>query len=553
MSEPQDRPPGRPLPPSRAGRPLPGAAGPARSGRPPRAARRPAPAAAPRPPRAEAPARQPPHPAATRRDGGPAGGRASRGPVAARRRHVVRGAGRRGRRLPARQQVRRADRPHPGRLRRIDEDRPAETPRDARNVLIVGSDTRGDLAPGEGTQGSGDDFVTGQRSDTVILAHLYGDSDKAQLISFPRDSWVTIPAYTDPDTGELVEEHEGKLNSAFEHGGPALLIRTIEQLSGAARRQLRADRLRGLPVDGRHARRRRGLPVAAGQGEGLRHRPRGRPPDDPGRAGARLRPPAQGAAARRPRPHRPPAAVHRRDRAQDAVDRARCSTRSSSTACSTSPPRRVQVDDDTSIDDLRDLAVRFRTFDAGGVIFSTRAGRPTPTRNRDAPVGRPARRGRRWPSCSATCATTSRPTPRRPRTTAPARRRSSCGPEAVRVKVYNGAGVTGLGRQAYDDLAAVGFQMVDAPDNRGSSARTTTVYHGPDRADSARTLAAAIPGSRIELDPALDPHARGRGRLRLQRRHARDRRRRALPRRHPLQRPPAAPAVKTAAEDPCAV
>ena len=31
----------------------------------------------------------------------------------------------------------------------ISEERPAETPRDARNILIVGSDTRGDLAAGE--------------------------------------------------------------------------------------------------------------------------------------------------------------------------------------------------------------------------------------------------------------------------------------------------------------------------------------------------------------------------------------------------------------------
>jgi anionic cell wall polymer biosynthesis LytR-Cps2A-Psr (LCP) family protein len=87
----------------------------------------------------------------------------------------------------------------------VGNERPAETPRDARNILIVGSDSRGDLAAGEGTQGRGEDFVTGQRSDTVILAHLYGDSDKAQLVSFPRDSWVTIPTYTSPETGELVE------------------------------------------------------------------------------------------------------------------------------------------------------------------------------------------------------------------------------------------------------------------------------------------------------------------------------------------------------------
>ncbi len=85
----------------------------------------------------------------------------------------------------------------------------------------------------------------------------------------------------------------------------------------------------------------------------------------------------------------------------------------------------------------------------------------------------------------------------------PAQDRLIVAPDAVRVQVYNGAGVTGLGRRAYDDLAAVGFRMAGTPGNRGSGATVTTVYHGPDRVDSAWALAAAIPGARTELDPAL--------------------------------------------------
>ncbi len=71
------------------------------------------------------------------------------------------------------------------------------------------------------------------------------------------------------------------------------------------------------------------------------------------------------------------------------------------------------------------------------------------------------------------------------------------------MKVYNGAGVKGLGRRAYEELGAVGFQLVGQPDDRGTTATTTTVFHGPDKADSARTLAAALPGARTELDPNL--------------------------------------------------
>ena len=37
--------------------------------------------------------------------------------------------------------------------------RPAAAPRNAENFLLVGSDSRGDLAAGEGVQGTGDNFV----------------------------------------------------------------------------------------------------------------------------------------------------------------------------------------------------------------------------------------------------------------------------------------------------------------------------------------------------------------------------------------------------------
>jgi LCP family protein required for cell wall assembly len=123
-------------------------------------------------------------------------------------------------------------------------DRSPDAPRNAQNILIVGSDSRGDLAAGQGTQGTGKTFVTGQRSDTVILAHLFGDADTAQLVSFPRDSWVTIPAHVD-ETGKPVAARESKLNSAFFEGGPALLIDTIEGLTG-----LHVDRYMQVDFDG---------------------------------------------------------------------------------------------------------------------------------------------------------------------------------------------------------------------------------------------------------------------------------------------------------------
>ena len=45
---------------------------------------------------------------------------------------------------------------------------------------------------------------------------------------------------------------------------------------------------------------------------------------------------------------------------------------------------------------------------------------------------------------------------------------------------------------------------VGVPGNRGSGATQTTITYGPDKADSARTLAAALPGSVVQEDPSLD-------------------------------------------------
>ena len=126
-----------------------------------------------------------------------------------------------------------------------EQQRPEPEQRDARTILVVGSDSRGDLAAGEGTQGTGEEFVEGQRSDTMILVHLYGDSDEAQLVSLPRDAWVTIPAHVDPVEGTPVPAGEAKLNAAFLQGGPALLVQTVEALSG-----LRIDHYAQIDFDG---------------------------------------------------------------------------------------------------------------------------------------------------------------------------------------------------------------------------------------------------------------------------------------------------------------
>src|SRR5664280_1491129 len=109
---------------------------------------------------------------------------------------------------------------------------PADSDGPAQDFLIVGSDTR-DFAGGQAFQASpgSAENVTGQRSDTVMLVHLPAGNTKATLVSFPRDSYVQIPAHPD-EKGRPQAPYLAKLNEAFSVGGPALLVQLVENLSG---------------------------------------------------------------------------------------------------------------------------------------------------------------------------------------------------------------------------------------------------------------------------------------------------------------------------------
>ncbi|WP_100448765.1 LCP family protein [Glycomyces xiaoerkulensis] len=93
-------------------------------------------------------------------------------------------------------------------------DRP-EKSNGAMNVLVLGSDARGD--------DSDDDA----RSDTAIILHVNESGTDAYGISIPRDMWVYIP----PDPNAEISDTEAKFNAAYSWGGPNLTVQTIEALS----------------------------------------------------------------------------------------------------------------------------------------------------------------------------------------------------------------------------------------------------------------------------------------------------------------------------------
>src|SRR3954464_6472510 len=72
-----------------------------------------------------------------------------------------------------------------------------------------------------------------KQSDTVILAHLPGTGKSGQRISCPRDGLVEIPKCDKWKGGSGVSTpRRDKFNVAFQFGGPACTIKTVEQSSG---------------------------------------------------------------------------------------------------------------------------------------------------------------------------------------------------------------------------------------------------------------------------------------------------------------------------------
>ncbi|MFE0671736.1 LCP family protein [Streptomyces sp. NPDC058867] len=111
-------------------------------------------------------------------------------------------------------------------LARYESERPTSLVKDAQNILLIGSDSRA----GEGNRRYGRDSGT-ERSDTTILLHLSAGRRSATAVSLPRDLMVDIPSCRRPDGGRT-EPMFAMFNYAFEMGGSACSIRTVEKLTG---------------------------------------------------------------------------------------------------------------------------------------------------------------------------------------------------------------------------------------------------------------------------------------------------------------------------------
>lgn len=76
-------------------------------------------------------------------------------------------------------------------------------------ILALGSDAR----PGQN--------IERERADSIHLIGVDLQHDRATILGFPRDSWVNIPGHGTT-----------KINTAMVFGGPELMVRTVESITG---------------------------------------------------------------------------------------------------------------------------------------------------------------------------------------------------------------------------------------------------------------------------------------------------------------------------------
>ncbi|MFD4027310.1 LCP family protein [Streptomyces sp. NPDC058576] len=111
-------------------------------------------------------------------------------------------------------------------LKAYEKERPTPIVMDAQNILLIGSDSRS----GDNRRYGRDDGGS-QRSDTTILLHLAADRKSATAVSLPRDLMVEIPSCRTGDDKKSREQFT-QFNTAFELGGTACTIRTVERMTG---------------------------------------------------------------------------------------------------------------------------------------------------------------------------------------------------------------------------------------------------------------------------------------------------------------------------------
>ncbi|GII00866.1 LCP family protein [Planobispora takensis] len=375
-------------------------------------------------------------------------------------------------------------------VRSVDAGVPGAQSTGAMNILLVGVDRRDDLTRKQQNQlklGR----ETGERTDTMMVIHLSEDHRKVTVVSLPRDTWTTIPG-----------KGEHKINSAYQLGGPKLTTRTVQNVTGLTIHHYVevnvlgfinvVDALGGVSVC---------TPVAINDPKTALSLQPGTYSLDGVRALAYAR---TRATAR--------SDLDRIDRQQQVISALLNQALSGDTL--TNPVKLARfVDttlgtlrvDDALRKDLLGLADQLKDVSTDDVAFATvpiaDVDYRTPTGESAVLWDKPAARElfRRIAADEALtepakpkATATAKPTPSATALTVP--------PSRIAVKVLNGTLITGLGARTRNDLLKAGFLVPEsAGDTQRRDHKRTVIRYGPGRADSARTLAAALPDADLRL------------------------------------------------------
>jgi LCP family protein required for cell wall assembly len=382
------------------------------------------------------------------------------------------------------------------------------------NILIVGSDSRAGLTKAqEHSLHVGHD--AGQRSDTMILLHIPSGSGKADMVSLPRDSYVTIPAHCANGslpvrhhcaTGQVLPAQKNKLNAAYSEGGAKLTIATIEHNT-----HVRIDhyieinflgfvnmvnKLGGVPVCNAKAINDPIVRSSTGQysGSGL-ELPAGtttlKGPQALEYVRAREFDPAQGDLGRIERQQKFMAAMlNKAESTGVLLDLPKLYGFLKSVASS------LTVDKGLGTSQMFRLARRLHSMSPKNVNLLTV---PLSNTALATPVGSsvlwdPVLSKRLFHDFSAD----------KPITNVTKPQKLTVAPSNIELTVLNATSTSGLAAKASQALAGVGFAIGhtgNAP--KAANPSQTVVLYGPTRADSAKTVAAAVPGSIKRLDNSL--------------------------------------------------
>ena len=359
-------------------------------------------------------------------------------------------------------------------------------------ILIVGSDSRAGLSREEARElgtGTAANSTDGQRSDTMMLLHIAGDRESATVVSLPRDSYVTIPSYTDDD-GDKHPASKNKLNAAYALGGAPLLIETVKDETGLSIDHYvevgfagvvnMVDALGGVDVCVPNAVDdwRSGLKLDAGKShvDGL-----------------------MALAYVRARYIDPTADIGRMERQQRFVGS--MFAEATSAGVLLNPAKldsflkaaleSVNIDEGLSRDSLLDLAGEIQGLAPKDIRFLTV---PISNVNLSTPVGSAVEWDRQQAQEVFDAIEDDEPLVKEKKgPTVPV------APSDISVQVLNGSEVAGLATTVSDDMDRAGYTISAAPGNdERSDVTTTVVRYDPDWNTSVKTLQAAFPGATFE-------------------------------------------------------